>query len=421
VRVKVRERSYLYSDVSLVANLAGEYHGRDSSGTDVRLDDHKSSQALPQVSLNELYVFHEFAPQFNALLGKKRVVWGSGLALNPTDLLNPPRDPTDPTFQRAGAWLAELEAPFESLTFSLLFAPSLLESTSGLPTAFMQYPLWDKKDDLVHFQFAGRAYALIADADVTLMAFYGNAAGDAFRDKLRWGASFSRYFFTDYELHFETLLQQGSSRDYLVSACVAGQLAALSCAQQGTAVLVKSHLDDRTYFPKLLVGTKRQFSDDSMLSLEYYYQADGWSKSQLQDFANGLGLLDDGRRLGLPVARIPGASALLGQSTSDGLPARFSFDPKGQHYLFLTFQKPRIFDDFTASLVVLASLTDLSTTWTPSLAWSATEWLTLTLYGFIPVPGPDSLAVKTAAGVPVTEFGITPFAGRVMFEARAWF
>jgi hypothetical protein len=83
-------------------------------------------------------VFHDFVPQLNVVLGKKRIVWGAGLAFNPTDLLNPRRDPTDPTFQRAGAWVAQLEAPFETMTFSLLFAPTVLESMSGIPAAFMQ-------------------------------------------------------------------------------------------------------------------------------------------------------------------------------------------------------------------------------------------------------------------------------------------
>jgi hypothetical protein len=55
------------------------------------------------------------------------------------------------------------------------------------------------------------------------------------------------------------------------------------------------------------------------------------------------------------------------------------------------------------------------------VSWSATEWLTLSLFGFLPLQGPDALAVTTPAGVPVTELGTTPFAVRVMFEARAFF
>jgi hypothetical protein len=71
--------------------------------------------------------------------------------------------------------------------------------------------------------------------------------------------------------------------------------------------------------------------------------------------------------------------------------------------------------------VLIANLVDLSTLWTPSLAWSPTDWLTLTLYGFLPLPGPDALAAKTSANVRVSEYGTLPFAWRALFEVRAFF
>jgi hypothetical protein len=422
VRVSVRPRSYLYSDVSLVGNASGQYRAMDANGHEARLADRNSPQAQPVVSLNEVYVFHEFYPSLNLLLGKKRVTWGAGMAYNPTDLLNPRRDPTDPTFQRSGAWVAQVEVPLELMTFSLLFAPSVLKSVSGIPTALMTWPKWDQRDEALHYQAAARWYALIGDADFNAMLFYGNQSVDAFEEKLRVGLSFSRYFFTDYELHVEALVQQGSAREALVPECVTSQLAAMGCAVRGAAFTERRRLDERVLLPRVLVGARRQFSDDSLLSLEYLYQADGWGAAQFQDYANALGLLKEARLGGLPLSRVPAASALLGQGTgSDGLPVRVAFEARGQHYLFLTYQKPRVADDFTLSLVVLANLTDLSTLWTPSVAWSAAEWLTLSLYGFLPLGGPDSLAAAAPDGTHVSEYGITPFAARAMFEARAFF
>jgi hypothetical protein len=422
LKVKVKDRSYLSLDVSLLGDVAGEYHGQGSHGQDVRLADHQTTAAQPLVSINELYLFHDFLPQLNVVLGKKRITWGSGLAYNPTDLLNPRRDPTDPTFQRAGAWVAQLEAPLEAMTFSLLFAPTVLGSTNGIPTAFLVYPTWNQLDTQAHYQLAARWYALLFDADVTAMLFYGNASVDAFTDKLRGGLSLARYFFTDYELHVEALLQTGSARDFLTPACVASLAGALQCVASQTPATQKRLLDDATLYPRILVGTKRQFSDDSLLSLEYLYQADGWSPSQFQDFANGLGLLESARAAGLPVSRVPGVSALLGQGTgSDGLPVRVSFDPRRRHYAFLTYNKPNIFDDFTLQVVALASLEDLSVLWSMSVAWAATQWLTLTAYGFAPTPGLDSLSARTLAGTRVSEFGSAPFAVRALFEARVFF
>ncbi len=422
VKAMVRARSFLFADASFVANFAGGYRSLDAAGDEVYLPDRNSTQAQPLVALSEAYYSHDFLPELNLVVGKKRITWGAGMAFNPTDLLNPRRDPTDPTFQRAGAWVAQLEAPLEQMTFSLLFAPTVTASGSGLPRAFMKYPDWNRVDDATHFQLAGRWYALIGDADVTLMAFYGNQSVDAFKDKLRFGFSFSRYFFTDYELHLEGLVQTGSPRDFLVSDCVAGPLQALGCAAKKVNVTEKSLLDEKAFYPRLLVGTKRQFSDDSMLSLEYLYQADGYTWAQWRDWGNALGLVQQGRAAGVPLSAVPGASSFLGSGTgTDGLPTRVTFDPRGQHYLFASYQKPRIADDFTLSVVLIANLTDFSTTWTPSVAWQATDWLTITAYGFLPIQGPAKWAPRTPDGTPVSEFSTSPFSERVMVEARAWF
>lgn len=422
VKVMARPHTYVYGDVSLVGSFAGNYRGADADGNEVVLPDRNSALAQPIVSINELYFSHEFLPELNVLVGKKRIAWGSGMAYNPTDFINARRDPTDPTFQRAGVWLAQVEVPLSVVTFSAVFIPQVMRSVASIPTHFVVWPEWDKRDDAAHFQFAARAYALVGDADVNVMLYYGNRFNDDFEKKLRVGLSFSRYFFTDYELHFEALLQSGSTRDFLVPGCVASALDALKCVQKQAPFTTKKYLDDRAIMPRLLVGARRQFGDDSLLSVEYLYQADGWTKDDFQSYANGLDLVAQGRAAGLPVNRIPGASALFGTSTSpDGLPARFTFDPRAQHYLFVSFQKPRIKDDFTAQVVMIANLQDLSTLWTPSVAWAATDWLTLTLYGFIPVPGPDALAPKTPAGKAVSEYGSLPFAYRVLFEVRAYY
>jgi hypothetical protein len=421
VKVSFQPHTFAYSDLSLVANRSGVYHAfRD--GRDVLLDDHPTAAASPVVSLNELYASHELRPEVNLLVGKKRIAWGAGTAYNPTDLLNPRRDPTDPTFQRAGAWLAQIEAPLPWATFTLLFAPTVLEQQSGIPTKVLSWPDFSNRDGALHYQLAARAYALVADAELNAMLYFGNQSVDAFRAKPRLGLSASRFFFTDVELHVEALLQQGSPRQVVTGACVTGVAQAAACNAAKTPFLGTPRLDDTALLPRILLGTRRQFADDSMLSLEYLYQADGWGGQEYQDYANALGLLAQGRAAGLSVAQVPGAAELLGQTTStDGLPSRFAFDPRGRHYLLASFQKPRIRDDFTATLTLVANLADLSSLVSTSLAWAATDWLTLTLYAFLPLPGPDSLAPKTPAGVAVSEYGAAPFAVRTLLELRAFY
>ena len=426
VKVNVRPHSFFSSDVSLIASFGG-YFGDDAGkpvfdgqGREVALADKASPQVQPIVSINELFVSHEFIPELNVLVGKKRIVWGPGFAFNPTDLLNPRRDPTDPTFQRSGVWLAQIEAPLSFATFSLVFAPTVLRQTSGIPTHILGWPTWDRLDEQLYYQLAARAYALVWDTDINLMFFFGNKAADEFEAKPRVGLSFSRVFGA-LEVHGEALFQTGSARDYLNGSCVTNVQAALGCSIAKTPYASKRLLAEEVLRPKVLVGARYQFEDDSLLSLEYLYQHDGWNRDHFRELGNALGLIPEGRSLGIDATVFPGASAIFGGSTPDGLPVRFAFDPRGRHYAFLSYQKPRLFDDFTLQAVVIANLRDLSTTITPSITWSATDWLNLSLLGFVPVPGPDALAVTTPQGVPITEFGITPFAFRAMFEARAFF
>jgi hypothetical protein len=418
VKVNYLARSFIYGDVSLIAQAGSIFRGVDSDGKEIGIDDHDVAATRPAVSLNELYVLHEFRPELNVLLGKKRVVWGSGQAYNPTDLLNIRKDPTDPTFQRAGAWMARVEVPLETLAFTAVFAPGLLKQQSGIPQQFLTWPDWDRKDDQAHYLVALRAYALVADADVNLMLFYSNLFNDSFEKKVRFGGSFSRYFFTDYELHTEILIGSGSSRDYVNHDCVASGLIALGCAQANTPFVTKSQLTDLTLMPKLLVGSRRQFDDESFVSVEYLYQAEGYTREQFQDQVNGLDLVQQAKALGVPANRIPN---LNGTTATDGVPQRFTFDPQVQHYLFVTYNKPRIRDDFTAQLVMIANLQDLSTLWSPSVSWSVTEWMTVSAIGFIPVPGLDSLAAKRLNGTPVTEYGNFPVAYRAVLEARIFY
>jgi hypothetical protein len=127
------------------------------------------------------------------------------------------------------------------------------------------------------------------------------------------------------------------------------------------------------------------------------------------------------RAAGIDVSKIPGAGALLGAS-ADGLPQRFRFQPTVRHYLFASFTKPRIKDDFTAAVSLIANLQDLSTLVTPSLTWLLTQSFQLAALGFFPIPGPDALAAnRLSTGGKVTEYGAVPFTYRFVLEAKLFY
>jgi hypothetical protein len=312
--------------------------------------------------------------------------------------------------------MLQMEVPLEQYTFTLLASPAVLKEQSGLPQALLVWPSWDRQDKEAHYLVAARAYTLLANSDINLMLFYSNRYKDEFENKVRLGFSFSRYFFDDYELHVEGLVGAGSARQYAVAECVESPLAAQSCLLEGRPVLTAKRLEEQRLRPRLLTGTRYQFGDESLLSVEYLYQADGAKRSELQHEVNALALLQVARRLGFDVP-LPGQAP--GQA---GLPQKLSFEPLGRHYAFISYQKPRIREDFTLTAALVASLQDLSGLVATTLSWDTTAWMTLSLSAFVPFSGPDSLASTVPESTrKVSEFDLVPFEYRGIFQVRLFY
>ena len=411
LKVSIGQKAFVYADVSLIYQNGWLYYDRDQNGDRVKIDDHDVSTLRPFIVPSELYV--SVAPKnwLNLLVGKKRIIWGSGFAFNPTDLINPPKDPTDPNFQRAGQWVARIELPFEKFTISTLFAPQVLYQQNGLPFAMMKYPDYQLSDgtkpadDAYHYLLAARLYLLLFNTDINLFYFFSNKYNDSFENTSRFGGSFSRYFFTDYELHFEALFQFGSGKLFANHACANGGICNPSTA------LSASKLTDGNLYPRLLVGGRTQFRDESTLSLEYYYQGDGYSALEFEDY---LRLLARAQAAGITTISQPTGG------TTGAVPQRFTFDPLRRHYLFLSYNKPKIRDDFSIGATLIAGLSDLSGTISPTVSWNAQEWLTLSLFGFIPIRG-IPVGTVNINDVSYSEYSLLPMDFRFLFEARAFY
>jgi hypothetical protein len=166
-------------------------------------------------------------------------------------------------------------------------------------------------------------------------------------------------------------------------------------------------------YAQAVAGTRTTFSDDSLVSAEYFYNGTGLSVAQFRDRQRLLAALPQlaSLRALLPPAaqaQLPDPVALLGAGEA-GQPQRFAFRPSRRHYLFLVWQKPRIADDFTAGATLLAGLEDWSGLLAPSLSWSAREWLSLAAFAFVPFGAPDS------------EYGGLPFRFRAFLEVKAYY
>ena len=385
LRVPIAPFAFAYADVSLFAAL--------------------HSRAVP----SELYVDVTARPWLTLLAGRKRVIWGAGFAFNPTDLLNPPKDPTDPTLQRAGAWMLRAEAPFEKFTLTALASPVVAADGAVASGRYLA---------------AARGYALIEDADLNLVYYFSNRYGsdDDFRTKSRLGLSASRFFFRAFELHAEALFALGTTRRYGDPAAASGAFPAEGSPRLLLdAALPQSRISSKTLYPRIIAGTRRSFGDESTLSLEYYFQGDGYSPHEFGDFV----------RLVRQANARGDTSALLSAMASgpEGLPQRFTFAPLRKHYLIAAYSKPKLFEDWTATLTLIAGLADLSGLVSPSVTFAPEQWLSLTAAAFLPIHGVPvgrACAVTTHAGrCPdgewYGEFSLIPEDARLLVEARAFY
>jgi len=260
-------------------------------------------------------------------------------------------------------------------------------------------------------------------SDLNLVYYFSNRYRDDsdFRWKSRLGLSLSR-FFADWELHVEALGQLGTTRRFVDPGIVAGM------APSGPITLdtVLPERDRASTRPvaKVIVGTRRTFRDESTLSIEYYYQSDGYSKGEFQDYVR---LLSQARALGL-LTQLGLSSAT--SAGNGGLPVKFSFDPLRGHYLIAGYSRPRIADDWTVGLTVIVGLEDLSGTVSPMVSWQPREWLTVSATGFVPFYGlPVGTVCAVAPGADgrcpdaqsYSEYKLVPQDFRALLQARLYY
>lgn len=422
LRLRFDPRAFASSDLSLFWQKAGVYA---SGGA------HDVTAYRPQVVVSELYGSYEVGPHLQLTLGKKRVVWGPGLAQNPMDFVNPAKDPTDPANQRAGAWIGRVELPFETMTLSLVGAAKVLRQYAGLPTTLVYYPSFptaeaaahtadDDRDLQPHFALAARVYWLVADTDLNLVWAFTNLYNDAFQHKNRLGLSVSRAF-GGLEAHVEAALQTGSSRAWPNEACAADAAALEACVAGGVALAAHTQLDSHAFSPRVLAGGRYMFGDNAMLSVEYVFNGEGLDAKGFAQFAQ---LAAAGKALAGsdPRAAAALASALNGgaQSADPGSPQRFHFEPLRRHYLFASYAKPQIADDFTLGASLVSSLSDLSGQLGPYVTWAPREWLSLNLTAYLGLPSPGRLGAEVG-GRRYGELALEPANWSAAFSARAYY
>ena len=421
------------ADVSFLYQKAGGYWTADDTGQQARVADHDVATYHPAAIVSELYGNWRPSEHLQILLGKKRITWGPGITLNPTDLLNPPKDPSDPTLQRAGAWLARVEAPFEKWTLSLVGAAKVTRQYGGIPGSLLYYPDYPAlttldnngnkvataDDTRPHFATALRAYGLWHETDINAMVYMTQLYNDAFTWKPRLGLSASHIFANAWELHVEALGQTGSARLQVQGDCVQSLATAVGCVTSGKPVAGYSKLDDGVFRAKAIAGVRYMFGDAAQVSAEYLYNGDGYNSNEFSSYISAVQLMSSAARSGLT---LPSGAGLATPAPSDpGSPQRFAFDPVRRHYALLSYQQSQIADDWSVIGLVLMDLEDFSGTLAPTVTWSAREWLSITAAGFMSIPGVQSRGGLAGDGTRYSEFGVNPLVWRAFLSARLFY
>jgi hypothetical protein len=370
------------ADVDLHARRFWNYKKRNLvSGSIETTQDIGEENPEYRLALNELYVNGDALDGIQYTAGKKRILWGTGFAANPTDLLNPAKNPLDPTYERRGAWLVQVERIQEQSTVAFFMAPGVIENKHTLPKEAGIYKDAEGKRS-AHYLLGWRYYMLLGGADINLMLFNSERYQDDMSHAWKTGASWSQIataLSKQLETHAEILVQRGSVRP--------------------TAAGVE-RLGSRDLFFKALVGMRYDLENESALLVEYVHNSEGDSTADLQRRLQNLRDL---------TVKFP---SLAQKST---LPLLM------RNTLYVNYQRYKFNDDTFVSWAVAHNLHDHSGFQGPVLQWTPTQTTSLTVSASV-----DYNLVKNS-GAAVTGIGrvrtneLNPAKSRAGLEVKSYF
>lgn len=272
--------------------------------------------------LDEAYIDVNFENRFMLRTGKQRTVWGTGMAWNPSDVLNPPKDPTDPIEQKEGVLSTKIDIPlgngsgfFQNPVFSAVFVPKVVRV--GVFATNRN-------------QVAAKLYFLTGGFDLHLISSFVEDRKPLF------GLATAGVLFDVLELHGEAAFQKGTDRYYVTRDNQISQ----------------RKLDSDNVFSKWLIGTRYTLPGDVVFLAEYYHTDEGYSKSEMQTY---LEFLNSGNRDNLNL-----------------LPQR----DLRKNYIFVNLSKSNLWDTFNVSSRILGNLDDGSFMLSPRL-----EYISITNVG----------------------------------------
>ncbi len=331
--------------------------------------DHESGAKAEDLSflVNELYSDLNFSDVFFIRLGKQRLKWGAGFIFNPSDPVNPPKDPTALRAVREGvpALKAEVITKYVSLTGFGVFFDTLDQCGVGSKIST----------------------SLLPGSDVSVSGYYSKSES--------WTAALNASVAPLYEIPGWDTLQvwiEGSVYDK-------GRYAALAEGTLPGSVVTRT-AGGTEY--SILTGLSATLPEiRTVVMAEYYHLSEGLSQGQLRDVYRALRSSDPD---------------VANESSGWYSELARRAGRQGADYLFINIEQPSItdngdpvFDKIGLSASCLLSLTDLSFYLTGGISTT-----------FVKDSSID-LSVSWANGGKDTEFGNTPSALAATLEVKVYF
>ncbi len=285
----------------------------------LRGESDRQSSWTARGELSELYLSISVTRWLDLQAGRKIEKWGTGYAWNPTGVVNPAKNPSDPNDRRnvfRGVDMLGADLFVKGWNVSLLAVPQLD---------------WSKRSGafLVSTGWAARAYKLVKDTDLSLTFSGGKGL------PTHQGVSASRVFGNALELHAEVAAFQDDLR--VVPASRAIESGGRRSAQ-------------------VLLGGQYTFPHNVNLIAEYFHSGAGLDQREWDQFREEV-------RDGQMTLRMGDATPLLQQNLWFA-PLRM-----GQNYSFGRLSWPIRLNKLELEVMTITSLRDGSSIIRPGITW----------------------------------------------------
>lgn len=325
--------------------------------------------------INELYGSYDVVPDSIAVLGGRyRPSWGTALTLHPVEPMNPAPDPTDPTFQRLGAWTTQVEYSTDNHIATAAWYPAISHSALGTPAGAAA--------GLVGARYAwrpeGKDLSAIGFFDFDQQAPAVGAAGS-----MTLGES-------PFEIHGEALVHRRREIG-------TGTLTEGSCPITSLGIPLREEWDVTG-----IAGGRWDKGDGTLVNLEYFHNGDGMVGADFRSVLNTADLLSD---------MCPNGRLEPADPSEDGRPQQFSSTFLRRHYGVLSTVKPSFGDEgvlanLGATATAFVGLDDLSGVVSARLVYTVAQRAMVRVGGLVPFGGMR------------TQYGILPFHGIVLLDIQ---